>query len=178
MPHVLEVVQIEDGTGAGGQPILEIVQIARKIVGFVIGEGGNTRPLGDGLTYQNGGLDSGGWDIENVASLSFQSAQHGMAHLGLSLPTHTCDKDGGGVVGAMLIEVLDEDIPAHQGAAERRDGRALLRRGGLRREQGLEKPVQSLILTAGVPDALDVVFGHKLSALAVDLVFCAVGVDQ
>ena len=161
MPHVLEVVQIEDGTGAGGQPIQEIVQIAGKIAGFVIWKGGDARPLGDGLTQQSGGLDSGGWDIENVVALSFQSAQHGMAHLGLALPTHACDKDGGGVVGAMLVEGLDEDIPAHQSAAERRDGRTLLRRGGLRGEQGLEKPVQGIILTAGVPDALDVVFGHK-----------------
>ena len=164
--------------GAGGQPILEIVQITRKIAGFVVREGGDARPLGDGLTQQSGGLNPGGWDIENVVALSFQTAQHGMAHLGLALPTHTCDKDGGGVADAMLIEVLDEGIPAHQGAAEAGDRRALLRRGGLGGEQGLEKPVQSLILTAGIPDALDVVFGHKLSALAVDLVFCAVGVDQ
>ena len=94
-------------------------------------------------------------------ALSFQTAQHGMAHLSLSLPTHTCDKDGGGVVGAMIIEVLDEDIPAHQGAAERRDGGTLLGCGGLGGEQGLKQPVQGIILTAGVPDALDVVFGHK-----------------
>lgn len=159
--------------------IQKIVQIAGKIAGLVVREGGNARPLGDGLTQQSGGLNPGGWDIENVVALSFQTAQHGMTHLGLSLPTHTSDKDGGGVVGAMLIEVLDEDIPAHQGAAERRDGRALLGRGGLRREQGLEKPVQSIILTVWIPDTPNVqLVGHKLSALAVGLVFCAVGVDQ
>ena len=79
----------------------------------------------------------------------------------------------------MLVEGLDEDIPAHQSAAERRDGRTLLGRGGLGGEQGLEEPVQSIILTVWIPDTPNVqLVGHKLSALAVGLVFCAVGVDQ